>query len=787
MGLFSSSTKIYVSSVVYNLNGDDYDPAWFAPSTILTHVLQNTPSIAEDITNGLLAGSGMKYRKFFNWMIRSGYADAVGLATSTYYDTNDISNEELINAITANLTTPLVENQSIVIDDWYIGEYNEYRFADQWIQQNRPDLWGTNYEVEITRTIAYRGTSYTDSDRKKHTTLRKYNYFITITDTNGTKLGDIKISEWISRTENITYIDTNNRYLYIRYAIHTFDPITLTATDQWFYLIYGYKTGNAIYDALFKTAVPYERSYAPYIPVRIWNQMVPDVSSELYNWCKKASKRIFDGKTYDQLLEQVEDNPSIGDIDFTYVHFGVAINTPFQVGKKYIFQFIKNLYEAFGDKTVNLIDPEDPYNELIDKYPSFLVRLINNNDRQVWVKSNNSTYNINFDIGIGWDTMTTGSMTGIHSPSGKVDEYWFDRYTRTREYTVTVEEGGDNGGTHTETRTKTIYYTRFNHQVTANRVEYYVVSQLAYANKIYKGRSVSYRAYNEILKTDEDSGFIFPLQINTFKDISMVDSTDLAQFCGYLIFNCYEKVKKKWYQSGFFGFIITVIVVIVTIYFTAGTTTGPAVAGSTAATSGVTSAATTIGTSLGLSGMVATIVGGAILMAASALVTVAITKVVTAVLGDSLFAQILGTVLATVASVYTGMAMTNFAQSGTFMTSTATLWGEMCSASGLLKLGIASLNTYTNYLNTSMQEMQQDALKFSQTYEQQLEKINQAYAELFGSTSNAGLVTNAMLHQYEPMDTFLTRTLLTGSDIAQMSLDMVSNFVDYTLNLDIAK
>ena len=787
MGLFSSSTKIYVSSVVYNLNGDDYDPAWFAPSTILTHVLQNTSSIAEDITTGLFAGSGMKYRKFFNWMIRSGYADAVGLATSTYYDTNDVSNEELVNAITANLSTPLKENQSIIIDDWYIGEYDEYRFADQWIQQNRSDLWGTNYEVDITTTVAYHGSTWTDSDGKKHRNPDKLNYFITITDADSIKLVDIKISEWISRTENVIYIDTNNRYLYIRYAIHTFDPITSTATDQWFYLIYGYKTGNAIYDALFKTAVPYERSYAPYIPVRIWNQMVPQVSSTLYDWCKKASKRIFDGKTYDQLLEQVEDNPSIGDIDFTYVHFGVAINTPFQVGKKYIFQFIKNLYEAFGDKTVNLVDPEDPYNELIDKNPSFLTRLINNNDRQVWVKSNNSTYNINFDIGIGWDTMTTGSMTGIHSPSGKVDEYWFDRYTRTRTYTVEVEEGGDSGGTHTETRTKTIYYTRFNHQVTANRVEYYVVSQLAYANKIYNGRAVSYRAYDEIVKTDEDSGFIFPLQINTFKDISMVDSTDLAQFCGYLIFNCYEKVKQKWYQSGFFGFIITIIVVIVTVYFTWGSTTGPAVAGSTAATSGMTSAATTIGTSLGLSGIVATVVGGAILMAASALVTVAITKAVTAVLGDSLFAQILGTVLATIASVYTGMTITNFAQSGSFMTSTATLWGQMSSAPNLLKLGISSLNTYTNYLNASLQEMQQDALKFSQTYEQQLEKINQAYAELFGSTSNAGLVTNAMLHQYEPMDTFLTRTLLTGSDIAQMSLDMVSNFVDYTLNLDIAK
>ena len=779
MGLFSSSTKVYVSSVVYNLNGDDYDPAWFAPSTILTHVLQHTPSLAEDITTGLFAGSGMKYRKFFNWMVNSGYADAVGLATSTYYDTNDVSNEELINAITANLSTSLAENQSIVIDDWYIGEYDEYRFADQWIQQNRPDLWGTNYEVDTTETIAYRGNINTN-------TPNKYNYFITITDANGIKLTDIKISEWISYSENVDYIDINNRYLYIRYAIRTYDPITFQATHQWFYLIYGYQTGNLVYDSLFKANVPYERSYAPYIPIRIWNQMVPQISTTLHDWCKKASRRVFDSKTYDQLLEQIEDNPSIGDIDFTYVHFGVAINTPFQVGKKYIFQFIKNLYEAFGDKA-NLDNPEDPYNELIDKDPSYLNRLINNNDKQVWVKSDNSTYNINFDIGIGWDTLTTGTMIGMHSPSGKVGEYWFDRYTRIRTYTVIVEEVGDNGQTHPETRTATIYYTRFNHQVTANRVEYYVVSQLAYSNKVYKSKSVSYRAYDEILKTGDDSGFIFPLRINTFKDISMVDSTDLAQFCGYLIFNCYEKVKQKWYQSGFFAAIVTIIVVIVTVYFTWGSTTGPAVAGSTAATSGMTSAATTIGTSLGLSGIAATVVGGAILMAASALVTVAITKAVTAVLGDSLFSQILGTVLSTIASVYTGMALTNFAQSGSFMASTATLWGEMCSASGLLKLGIASLNTYNNYLNTSLQEMQQDALKFSQSYEQQLEKINQAYAELFGSTSNAGLVTNAMLHQFEPMDTFLTRTLLTGSDIAQMSLDMVSNFVDYTLNLDIAK
>jgi hypothetical protein len=33
----------------------------------------------------------------------------------------------------------------------------------------------------------------------------------------------------------------------------------------------------------------------------------------------------------------------------------------------------------------------------------------------------------------------------------------------------------------------------------------------------------------------------------------------------------------------------------------------------------------------------------------------------------------------------------------------------------------------------------------------------------------------------EPLDTFLTRTLMTGTDIAGVSLDMISSYADITL------
>jgi hypothetical protein len=47
------------------------------------------------------------------------------------------------------------------------------------------------------------------------------------------------------------------------------------------------------------------------------------------------------------------------------------------------------------------------------------------------------------------------------------------------------------------------------------------------------------------------------------------------------------------------------------------------------------------------------------------------------------------------------------------------------------------------------------------------------------------VVTSAFSVFWESQTAFLDRTLMTGSDIAEMSLDMLTNFTDLTLNTDL--
>jgi hypothetical protein len=76
----------------------------------------------------------------------------------------------------------------------------------------------------------------------------------------------------------------------------------------------------------------------------------------------------------------------------------------------------------------------------------------------------------------------------------------------------------------------------------------------------------------------------------------------------------------------------------------------------------------------------------------------------------------------------------------------------------------------------------------NEKYEAELKKIHDMFVKEFGmgdfhfdpmnlTNVNMGGVT-------ESPQSFLDRTLLTGTDIAQMSIDMLHNFTDTTLSVD---
>ena len=65
----------------------------------------------------------------------------------------------------------------------------------------------------------------------------------------------------------------------------------------------------------------------------------------------------------------------------------------------------------------------------------------------------------------------------------------------------------------------------------------------------------------EALEDVEESGFIIPLHEGVYRAMGLKDSTQMATACSFMVFNCYQVVKKKWYQTGIFKIILVVILI----------------------------------------------------------------------------------------------------------------------------------------------------------------------------------------------------------------------------------
>jgi hypothetical protein len=116
----------------------------------------------------------------------------------------------------------------------------------------------------------------------------------------------------------------------------------------------------------------------------------------------------------------------------------------------------------------------------------------------------------------------------------------------------------------------------------------------------------------------------------------------------------------------------------------------------------------------------------------------------------------------------------------------ASMWSQMTSAQNLLNLTNSVGNAYTQMINQDTMSYvgkTQDALN---DFREQSLKIQENYAENigYGSAVFDPLSLTGVDDTFfaEDSDTFLARTLLTGSDIAEMSKEMITNFVELSLS-----
>lgn len=741
MGLFGGK-EVFVSSVVYNMAGGEEDRIDFLKTVVASSVIGSTRfSMSECLSNSYLTGPGIKIRSFHRWARNPVNYGGIGVPTikiigTANYDLPTIQGQIPTESGVTNYLTSVF---------FGAGEYTYW--ADQHVLHNYPANFGTNYTADLNAVTGN----------------------ITINWAGG---GSVTFTP-------VDY-DPSAQYFYVTYDRRT--ASALLNAKMWIYRI---GSGNAVMD-LQRQATTVAGEFVPFIPVRIKNNFLSETyKPTAYALARKAYKKATGGKKFSKLVEQIEDNDDLEDIDHCYMVYGTALNTKDNAARKYIFRFFDKMriaqqydyltFEGYlsgtatyaasfsdyqNDRNEFLLDqpienhggPSDPgYTTYIPAPPPIPIQ-------QIEIR-NPGVLDTKLHMVIQWKSIRKLTGTGLGKPDAKIGELWWNNVGWIAAPGFAVNLSGALISATDQDRQLELYW-----QKSATEWEKLEFVGLRHKNIVHDGKAVKISA-EEAIADVEESGFIVPLHYETLRELSLIDSTQMMTSAAYLVFNCYEVVKQKWYQTWAFKIFIFIVIIAISVAF-------PPAGGLT----GLLGSAAGVGTALGFTGLMATIVGAIANAIAAMILMTVISKVSVAVFGAKL-----GAIIATIASAVAmsfGAPMMNGA-------SMAQAWGNMMSAVNLLQLTSAVGNGVAKYLAASTMELQLQTQQIMEQYKSDSAAITRQWFEQFGYGNFAfdpnQLTNNNPDGLTELPQMFLDRTLMTGSDIAELSLDMISEFANMTL------
>lgn len=546
-----------------------------------------------------------------------------------------------------------------------------------------------------------------------------------------------------------------------------------------------YKIGSGInqLDNLVNEVADYGQFY-PAIPIRMDNHFISDLPawSEQYKLAKKAYRRATGGGKYEKVQADINESEDLGDMDYIYVVYGVSLNVIDRSARRYIYEFFKRLQanqtggaNSGSDFAAAMATYTTAYNKWLQwknsntnnepEPPLPPKPSLPSNEIRIAQTGEKSGTNINYDIRISWNFIAeTDNIPGKGKVGAKKNDIWLQHLgTTTIQDPTYTGDGSYDDWKGVRSNQSTLYDTmRIYWQYEDNRYRYMDVAGLVHRNYVYGGKNVTITA-KEALADGEESGFIIPLHYATYRAMRLVDSTQMGTVCVFLVFNVYEKKKQKWWQSSFFAIILAVVVAIISVILTGG------------AGFGLLGAHMAVGSFFGLTGMAAAIAGSI----ANALAALVLTTVLSKLTKDM---GVFGTILNAVISIVISGGIMNFQMGGGFNFNFA----ELMRAENILKLLSAVGEGYQAYIQASITSMQEGLVKIQEEANAELRRVREAFFDQFGY--GGGQIDPMMFVDNTPViaesrDTFLSRTLMTGSDVAQMSHDMLSDYVTLTTTL----
>lgn len=554
--------------------------------------------------------------------------------------------------------------------------------------------------------------------------------------------------------------------------------------------IYEVGTGNAVLDALVSEAdASGFQEFFPFMPIRINNVSITEpVYEDAYEATKKAYRRAYQGKSFDKLVETVEENESIDDIDYAYLCFGASLNVKENACRKYIFNFMEKMipFQSGGSGSVmsQLAANVAAYNAALEELEEW-----ENTD---WSSSNFgtipprptlpsvspppvNTIRLNDDT-FGFDYRLSWVHAEIKQFSGRFDT----DLTVAGNQQATVDQVLLRKGPDYTWSVRDTFNTRNGESIRmiSNTIPsmyiYWQVSSTSYRrmqiwgfvsqNFIYGGKAVTITSSEALDDTDE-SGFLVPLHYPTMSEMNIVDYTQMSTANAHILFNSYTITKQRWYQRGIFKILLVILIIVIAVIVFPG---------AFSASGGILGGNLAVGTALGLTGTAALVAG----VVANYIASIIISEILK-VVGTALFGEKWGAIFAAIAGFAFGAAISGV---------------KIFSAEGLLGLGNAIANGYAGWVQGDINEMRGDLEEDQSEYEKRMEYIQDLIDGLGGNNLNFNPLfltewgrgnarSGSRGYMPETADEYIRRTTMTGSDIVELTHSMVYDYVDVAKTL----
>lgn len=305
--------------------------------------------------------------------------------------------------------------------------------------------------------------------------------------------------------------------------------------------------------------------FLPVVPIRYNNVDYTDVSRDdpenpLDLW--STSKRLLNiwGFDFEYMGGLLNENPDIDEIDHAYIMWGADIQSDVSSTLLYLVNFFDKMFQTQTQSKL------DYFSDLGNV--SLFTRPQNTYTTNVPGASGSSDFGesgLDLDILYNYITVTT--------VVGKIDNGKIGNARKSYEaYQVLVahEERDYYNSDEGETPYVTIYEWEQRYklileaQMTTRLLKRVVVNGLTLTNNIYDGYTVE-TTLEDVVGNPENHSLMLPLEFYTVQDMWLRHRNELYQDCSLMVINTWQVTKAKWYQSGWFKFLIIVIVIIIAV------------------------------------------------------------------------------------------------------------------------------------------------------------------------------------------------------------------------------